>query len=92
MEVNYEEILMDDEIAEIIMRHLDIDGNGDIDKQEFKSGVTKWLKEIDHVATRNQEKQSQENNRVRKLIIKKFAKYLFVLLYELIYFLFCTGI
>ncbi|KAI7742454.1 hypothetical protein M8C21_026427, partial [Ambrosia artemisiifolia] len=47
MEVNYEEILMDDEIAEIIMRHLDIDGNGNIDKQEFKSGFTKWLKEID---------------------------------------------
>lgn len=56
MEMNYEEILMDDEIAEIIMRHLDIDGNGNIDKQEFQSGVTKWLKEMDHVASRNQKK------------------------------------
>nr|GEW58088.1 sodium/calcium exchanger NCL2-like [Tanacetum cinerariifolium] len=74
MEVNYEEILMDDEIAEIIMRHLDIDGNGDIDKQEFKSGVTKWIKEIDHVATRNQQKQSQENNRVSDRYQKAEAK------------------
>ncbi|KAK1418085.1 hypothetical protein QVD17_27224 [Tagetes erecta] len=63
MEVNYEEILMDDEIAEIIMRHLDIDGNGNIDKQEFKSGVTKWLKEMDRVASRNQKKLSQDNKR-----------------------------
>ncbi|MFS7929381.1 putative EF-hand domain, sodium/calcium exchanger membrane region, EF-hand domain pair [Helianthus anomalus] len=62
MEVNYEEILMDDEIAEIIMRHLDIDGNGNIDKQEFKSGFTKWLKEIDR-ATRTQKKLSHANNR-----------------------------
>ncbi|GJX34178.1 sodium/calcium exchanger NCL2-like protein [Tanacetum coccineum] len=74
MEVNYEEILMDDEIAEIIMRHLDIDGNGDIDKQEFKSGVTKWIKEIEHVATRNQQKQSQENNRVSDRYQKAEAK------------------
>ncbi|KAI3497149.1 hypothetical protein L1887_39549 [Cichorium endivia] len=62
MEVNYEEILMDDEIAEIIMRHLDIDGNGNIDKQEFKSGVSKWLKEMDLVASRNQQKQSRDKN------------------------------
>ncbi|KAL7585676.1 hypothetical protein Lser_V15G45383 [Lactuca serriola] len=62
MEMNYEEILMDDEIAEIIMRHLDIDGNGNIDKQEFQSGVTKWLKEMDHVASRNQKKQSRNKN------------------------------
>nr|XP_043628725.1 sodium/calcium exchanger NCL2-like [Erigeron canadensis] len=63
MEVNYDEILMDDEIAEIIMRHLDIDGNGDIDKQEFKSGVSKWLKEMDYVVSRNQQRQLQNNNR-----------------------------
>ncbi|XP_071733691.1 sodium/calcium exchanger NCL2-like isoform X2 [Rutidosis leptorrhynchoides] len=63
MEVNYDEILMDDEVAEIIMRHLDIDGDGGIDKQEFKSGVTKWLKEMDLVASRNQQKQLQNNNR-----------------------------
>nr|XP_043629214.1 sodium/calcium exchanger NCL2-like [Erigeron canadensis] len=63
MEVNYDEILMDDEIAEIIMRHLDIDGNGDIDKQEFKSGVAKWLKEMDYVVSHNQQRQSQNNNR-----------------------------
>ncbi|CAI9303757.1 unnamed protein product [Lactuca saligna] len=62
MEMNYEEILMDDEIAEIIMRHLDIDGNGNIDKQEFQSGITKWLKEMDHVASRNQKKQSRNKN------------------------------
>lgn len=69
MEVNYEEILMDDEIAEIIMRHLDIDGNGNIDKQEFKSGVTKWLKEIDRRTSRNQKKLSKDNNRVRNIML-----------------------
>ncbi|KAI3828225.1 hypothetical protein L1987_02322 [Smallanthus sonchifolius] len=63
MEVNYEEILMDDEIAEIIMRHLDIDGNGNIDKHEFKSGVTKWLKEMDRVASGHQKKKTQDNSR-----------------------------
>ncbi|KAI3703889.1 hypothetical protein L1987_74085 [Smallanthus sonchifolius] len=63
MEVNYEEILMDDEIAEIIMRHLDIDGNGNIDKHEFKSGVTKWLKEMDRVASRHQKKKTQDKSR-----------------------------
>lgn len=60
---------MDDEIAEIIMRHLDIDGNGNIDKQEFQSGVTKWLKEMDHVASRNQKKQSRNKNLVSVIVI-----------------------
>ncbi|KAI3702807.1 hypothetical protein L6452_28559 [Arctium lappa] len=59
MEVNYNEVLMEDEIAEIIMRHLDIDGNGDIDKHEFKSGVKKWVKEINLV---DQQKKSHDNN------------------------------
>ncbi|KAI3702809.1 hypothetical protein L6452_28561 [Arctium lappa] len=59
MEVNYEgTVLMEDEMADIIIRHLDIDGNGDIDKHEFKSGVMKWLKEIDHLAARKQKLQS----------------------------------
>ncbi|KAK1418088.1 hypothetical protein QVD17_27227 [Tagetes erecta] len=43
MKVNYDEILVDDEIVEIMMRHLDIDGNGGINVHEFKSGVEKLL-------------------------------------------------
>ncbi|KAL4580393.1 hypothetical protein LXL04_016584 [Taraxacum kok-saghyz] len=74
MEVNYEEILMDDEIAEIIMRHLDIDGNGNIDKQEFKSGVNKWLKEMDHVASRNEEKQSRNKYQEKDKYQREEAK------------------
>ncbi|XP_024960739.1 sodium/calcium exchanger NCL-like [Cynara cardunculus var. scolymus] len=49
MEVNYKEVVMEDDIAEIMMRHLDIDGNKDIDKEEFKLGIAKWVKEINHV-------------------------------------------
>ncbi|KAF5771748.1 putative sodium/calcium exchanger membrane region, EF-hand domain pair, mitochondrial Rho GTPase [Helianthus annuus] len=56
LEAYYQKILLDDEIAEIIMRHLDIDGNGDIDKEEFKSGVKKWL------ASRNLQQRSQDSN------------------------------
>lgn len=91
MEVNYEEILMGDEIAEMIMRHLDIDGNGNIDKQEFKSGVTKWLKEIDHVASRNQKKKSRANNRVRNIKIRNPRTQVHSNLLCLIHCLFCTG-
>ncbi|KAI3708338.1 hypothetical protein L2E82_37506 [Cichorium intybus] len=46
MEMNYDEIMMEDEITEIIMRRLDIDGSGVIDQREFRSGVKKWLKGI----------------------------------------------
>ncbi|KVI02242.1 Calcium-binding EF-hand [Cynara cardunculus var. scolymus] len=49
MEVNYKEVVMEDDIAEIMMRHLDIDGNKDIDKEEFKLGIAKWVKEINHI-------------------------------------------
>ncbi|MFS7929383.1 putative EF-hand domain, sodium/calcium exchanger membrane region, EF-hand domain pair [Helianthus anomalus] len=56
LEAYYQKILLDDEIAEIIMRHLDIDGNGDIDKEEFNSGVKKWL------ASRNLQQRSQDSN------------------------------
>lgn len=65
MKENYKEILVDDEISEIIIRHLDIDRNGDIDKHEFKTGVSKLL------ALRNSQKQSQESNQVRNIMIKK---------------------
>ncbi|KAI3828218.1 hypothetical protein L1987_02315 [Smallanthus sonchifolius] len=54
---NYEEILVDDEIADIIMIHLDIDGNRNIDKKEFRSGVGKRL------ASCNLQKGSQDSNR-----------------------------
>ncbi|KAK9077892.1 hypothetical protein SSX86_006230 [Deinandra increscens subsp. villosa] len=74
MEMNYEEILMEDEIAEIIMRHLDIDGNGNIDKHEFKSGVTKWFKEINRVATSNEKKLSRDSNREKDSYQRAEAK------------------
>ncbi|KAI3497152.1 hypothetical protein L1887_39552 [Cichorium endivia] len=67
MELNLDEIPMDgkiptkDEIFEIIMRRLDIDESGDINKKEFKYGVTKWLKGI-NVTSRNQGKQTHDNN------------------------------
>ncbi|KAI7747319.1 hypothetical protein M8C21_033950, partial [Ambrosia artemisiifolia] len=50
----YQEILVDDEIAEIIIRHLDNDGDGKIDKKEFRSGVGKWLASC--------KKRSQDSN------------------------------
>lgn len=62
MEQNSDEILIDEEMAEIIMRHLDIDKNGEIDQEEFKSGITKWLKQIDLVDSHTIEKQSEYNN------------------------------
>ncbi|XP_024959912.1 sodium/calcium exchanger NCL2-like [Cynara cardunculus var. scolymus] len=75
MEVNYEEIvLMEDEIADIIIRHLDIDGNGDIDKHEFKSGVMRWLKEIDHLASRKHKLQrNQETDKYQRAEAKAKA-------------------
>ncbi|KVI02244.1 Calcium-binding EF-hand [Cynara cardunculus var. scolymus] len=73
MEVNYEEIvLMEDEIADIIIRHLDIDGNGDIDKHEFKSGVMRWLKEIDHLASRKHKLQRNQLTAITLLIVGIF--------------------
>ncbi|KAI3708335.1 hypothetical protein L2E82_37502 [Cichorium intybus] len=68
MELNLDEIPMEgkipteDEIVEIIMRRLDIDRSGDINQNEFKYGVRKWLKGI-NVASRNHEKHSNDNNR-----------------------------
>ncbi|KAJ0847655.1 putative EF-hand domain pair protein CML [Helianthus annuus] len=53
---NYNEILVDDEIADIIMRHLDVDGDGNIDKAEFRLGVKKW------VASCDLQKQLQDSN------------------------------
>lgn len=61
MKVNYKEILVDDEVAEIMMRHLDIDGNKKIDKLEFITGVTKWF------ASHNLQNQSPDSKQVRKL-------------------------
>lgn len=63
MKVNYDEILVDDEIVEIMIRHLDIDGNGNIEKHEFKSGVEKWL------ALCNLQKKLHHNNQVRNILI-----------------------
>nr|GFA89762.1 sodium/calcium exchanger NCL2-like [Tanacetum cinerariifolium] len=51
-----EEILVDVEIADIILRHLDVDGDGGIDKYEFKAGVKKLLN------SRNLHKHSPESN------------------------------
>ncbi|KAJ0715636.1 putative EF-hand domain, sodium/calcium exchanger membrane region, EF-hand domain pair [Helianthus annuus] len=53
---NYNEILVDDEIADIIMRHLDVDGDGNIDKAEFRLGIKKW------VASCDLQKQLQDSN------------------------------
>ncbi|KAK1418089.1 hypothetical protein QVD17_27228 [Tagetes erecta] len=50
MKVNY------DEIVQIMIRHLDIDGNGNIEKHEFKLGMEKWL------VLCNLQKQSHDNN------------------------------
>nr|XP_043630247.1 sodium/calcium exchanger NCL-like [Erigeron canadensis] len=43
MKVNHQELLIDDGIAEIMMRHLDTDRDGHIDKLEFVSGVLNLL-------------------------------------------------
>ncbi|KAJ0715642.1 putative EF-hand domain, sodium/calcium exchanger membrane region, EF-hand domain pair [Helianthus annuus] len=56
MKVNNEKILIDDKIAEIMMRHLDIDRDEKIDKDEFKSGVGKLLTSC------NSEKQARDSN------------------------------
>ncbi|KAM0072201.1 putative EF-hand domain, sodium/calcium exchanger membrane region, EF-hand domain pair [Helianthus debilis subsp. tardiflorus] len=56
MKVNNEKILIDDKIAEIMMRHLDIDRDEKIDKDEFKSGVGKLLTSCNSV------KQAQDSN------------------------------
>ncbi|KAJ0479395.1 putative EF-hand domain, sodium/calcium exchanger membrane region, EF-hand domain pair [Helianthus annuus] len=56
MQVNNEKILIDDKIAEIMMRHLDVDRDEKIDKDEFKSGVVKLLTSC------NSEKQAQYSN------------------------------
>ncbi|CAI9299640.1 unnamed protein product [Lactuca saligna] len=56
MEVN-NGIPMDEEIIEIIMRGLDIDGNGDINHQKFKSEIKGWLDTFC-----NKENPSQNNN------------------------------
>nr|KAJ0188149.1 hypothetical protein LSAT_V11C900495890 [Lactuca sativa] len=85
MEMNYEEILMDDEIAEIIMRHLDIDGNGNIDKQEFQSGVTKWLKEMDHVAShryQREEAKAKENEKFKAIVLLIIGIFMLTVLAE----------
>lgn len=72
MELNSDEVLIDEEMANIIMRHLDVDKSGDIDREEFKSKVTKWLNEIDRIASHNQEQQSKshDNHQVRTTMIK----------------------
>ncbi|XP_035838017.1 sodium/calcium exchanger NCL2-like [Helianthus annuus] len=62
MQVNNEKILIDDKIAEIMMRHLDVDRDEKIDKDEFKSGVVKLLK------TCNSEKQARDSNQVRNIM------------------------
>ena len=58
-----EEMLVDVEVADIIMRHLDVDRNGGIDKKEFKSGITKLL------ISRNLHKQSLARTGVRNIMI-----------------------
>ncbi|GKD72537.1 sodium/calcium exchanger NCL2-like protein [Tanacetum coccineum] len=63
-----EEILVDVEIADIIMRHLDVDGDGGIDKYEFKAGVKKLLN------SRNLHKHSQESNGVNDRYHRAEAK------------------
>ncbi|KAJ0715643.1 putative EF-hand domain-containing protein [Helianthus annuus] len=62
MKVNNEKILIDDKIAEIMMRHLDIDRDEKIYKDEFKSGVGKLLTSC------NSEKQVRDSNQVRNIM------------------------
>ncbi|KAI3828221.1 hypothetical protein L1987_02318 [Smallanthus sonchifolius] len=56
MKANRKEMRVDSKLPEIIMRHLDIDGDGHIDKQEFKSGFARWLTSC------NLQNQSQDRN------------------------------
>ncbi|KAI3703890.1 hypothetical protein L1987_74086 [Smallanthus sonchifolius] len=54
--VNEKVMRVDEKIADMIMRHLDVDGNKNIDKHEFKSGLARWL------ASCNTQNRSQDNN------------------------------
>lgn len=65
MKVNYDEILVDDEMVEIMMRHLDIDGDGGINIHEFKSGVEKLL------ASSNLQKRPDDKTKVRNILMIK---------------------
>ncbi|KVI02188.1 Calcium-binding EF-hand [Cynara cardunculus var. scolymus] len=38
---------VDEEVFEIIMTHLDVDGDGNIDLEEFKIGMTSWFWQIE---------------------------------------------
>lgn len=61
-----EEMLVDVEVADIILRHLDKDGNEVIDKEEFESGIKKLL------ISRNLHKQSLAHTGVRIMIKRYF--------------------
>ena len=51
---------IDKEVVEMIMTHLDVDGNGKIDRKEFETGLAEWAWEIE---------QHKLHNHVRNLII-----------------------
>ena len=57
------DMLVDVEVADIIMRYLDADGNKVIVKEEFESGIKKLLD------SRNLHKQSLARTRVRNIMI-----------------------
>ncbi|XP_076912478.1 sodium/calcium exchanger NCL2-like [Bidens hawaiensis] len=70
LKVNNEKILVDDDIAKIMMRHLDIDRNGNIDKAEFRSGVGKLLVSCNlQLKDNNQKTSSYKADEMLKAIV-----------------------
>nr|XP_043630248.1 sodium/calcium exchanger NCL2-like [Erigeron canadensis] len=69
MKVNDKKLLVDDGIAEIMMRHLDTDRNGNIDKLEFRTGISKLLKL--HNSKNPSKSSNQETHRSAEAKAKK---------------------
>ncbi|XP_024959712.1 sodium/calcium exchanger NCL1-like [Cynara cardunculus var. scolymus] len=44
---------VNEEVVEMIMAHLDVDGNGNIDRKEFDNGLAEWAWEIEQHNSRN---------------------------------------
>nr|XP_043630246.1 sodium/calcium exchanger NCL2-like [Erigeron canadensis] len=70
MKVNDKELMVDDGIAEIMMRHLDTDSNKCIDISEFETGVSKLLELRELTNQSHGTKETQKDSLVVKEKVK----------------------